>query len=70
MDHVAIGTPLGPYAQSGGMFDRSFTNGIVWVNPTTTSQTITFTSQHQNLAGTQVTTETLAPDTGDVFLAG
>jgi hypothetical protein len=70
MDHVAIGTPLGPYAQSGGMFDRSFTNGIVWVNPTTTSQTITFTSQHQNLAGAQVTTETLAPDTGDVFLAG
>jgi len=69
-DHVAIGTPLGPYAQSGELFDRSFTNGVVWVNPGTTSQTVTFTTQHLNLAGAQVMTESIAPDTGDVFLQG
>ena len=69
-DHVAIGTPLGAFTQSGQLFGRSFTNGVVWVNPNTTPATVTFTTQHQNLAGTQVTTETLAPDTGDVFLQG
>jgi hypothetical protein len=31
---------------------------------------VTFTTQHLNLAGTEVMTETLAPDTGDVFLQG
>jgi len=69
-DHVAIGTPLGAYTQSGGLFGRTFTNGEVWVNPNSTPATITFTTQHLNLAGTQVTSETLAPDTGDVFLQG
>ena len=69
-DHVAIGTPLGPFAQSGLLFSRAFTNGVVWVNPNSTPATIRFTSLHRNLAGSEVTTETLAPNTGDVFLLG
>jgi hypothetical protein len=69
-DHVAIGTPLGAYVQSGSLFGRSFTNGVVWVNPNSTPQTVTFTAQHLNLAGVEVTSETLAPNTGDVFLQG
>jgi hypothetical protein len=69
-DHVAIGTPLGPYTQSGGLFRRSFTNGAVWVNPNSTPATVTFGTPMENLAGSQVTSETLAPDTGDVFIQG
>ena len=69
-DHVAIGTPLGAYAQSGSLYGRSFTNGEVWVNPSNSPATVTFTTQHLNLAGAQVTSETLAPNTGDVFLQG
>ena len=69
-DHVAIGTPLGAFTQSGLLFERSFSNGIVAVNPNSTPATITFTSQYINLAGAQVTSETLAPNTGDVFLNG
>ncbi len=69
-DHVAIGTPLGAYTQNGSLFERSFTNGIVAVNPNNTPATITFATPYRNLAGTEVTTETLAPNTGDVFLAG
>jgi hypothetical protein len=69
-DHVAIGTPLGAFAQSGALYDRSFSNGVVWVNPSSSPVTITFSAQHLNLAGAQVTSETLAPDTGDVFLQG
>lgn len=69
-DHVNIGAPLGPYTQNGSIFERSFTNGIVAVNPTTTAATITFGSTYTNLDETEVTSETLAPDTGDVFLIG
>jgi Hypothetical glycosyl hydrolase family 15 len=69
-DHVAIGTPLGAYIQSGSLFGRSFTNGVVWVNPNSTPSTVTFSAQHLNLAGVEVTSETLAPNTGDVFLQG
>jgi Hypothetical glycosyl hydrolase family 15 len=69
-DHVAVGTPLGAYSQNGSLFERSFTNGIVAVNPNKTAATITFGTPYKNLAGTEVTTETLAPDTADVFLAG
>ena len=58
----------GPIATS--LFERSFSNGIVAVNPNKTAATITFTTPYRNLAGTEVTTETLAPDTADVFTAG
>jgi hypothetical protein len=67
-DHVNIGTPLGPYAQNGTLYERSFTNGIVAVNPNSTPATITFAGNYTNLDGTVVTSEVLAPDSGDVFL--
>jgi hypothetical protein len=69
-DHVAIGTPNGAYLHSGLLFGRSFTNGDVWVNPNSSPATVTFSAPHTNLAGLQVTSETLAPNTGDVFLQG
>jgi hypothetical protein len=67
-DHVDIGMPLGPYAQDGSLYERSFTNGIVAVNPTSAPATITFAGSYTNLDGTVLTSETLAPDSGDVFL--
>jgi hypothetical protein len=67
-DHVNIGTPLGAYAQNVNLYERSFSNGIVAVNPTSTPQTITFAGNYVNLDGTVVTSETIAPDSGDVFL--
>jgi Hypothetical glycosyl hydrolase family 15 len=69
-DHVNIGAPLGHYGQNGSIFERSFTNGIVAVNPTSTAATITLGSTYVNLDGTAVTSETLQPDSGDVFLLG
>jgi len=67
-DHVNIGIPSGPYAQNGSLYERSFSNGIVAVNPTSAPATITFAGTYTNLDGTAVTSETLAPDSGDVFL--
>ena len=67
-DHVNIGTPLGAFSQNGSLYERSFSNGIVAVNPTDAPATITFAGNYTNLDGTVLTSETLAPDSGDVFL--
>jgi hypothetical protein len=67
-DHVNIGTPLGAFTQSGNLYERSFSNGIVAVNPNSTPATITFAGTYTNLDGTALTSETLAPNSGDVFL--
>jgi Hypothetical glycosyl hydrolase family 15 len=66
-DNVAIGTPTGAYSQVGGAYKRSFTNGIVAVNPGSSPVTIQLGSSLINLSGAHVTSETLAPHTGDVF---
>jgi Hypothetical glycosyl hydrolase family 15 len=69
-DHINIGTPLGPYAKVGGLYQRSFTNGIVVVNPTTAAATLNLSATYTNLDGSLVTSETFAPDTADIFLLG
>lgn len=66
-DNVAIGTPTGAYSQVGGAYKRSFTNGIVAVNPGNSPVTIQLGSSLINLSGAHVTSETLAPHTADIF---
>ncbi len=66
-DNVAIGTPTGGYSLSGGVYRRSFTNGIVAVNPGNSPVTVNLGSSLINLSGSHVTSETLAPHTGDIF---
>jgi hypothetical protein len=67
-DNVAIGTPTGAYAQVGGAYRRSFTNGLVVVNPSSSPVTVSLGSTMINLSGAHVASETLAPHTGDVLL--
>jgi hypothetical protein len=67
-DHVAIGTPTGAMSNSGNLYKRTFTNGIVAVNPGTSSATIQLGGTYRNLAGKSVSSETLAPDTADIFV--
>jgi hypothetical protein len=67
-DHVAIGMPSGAMTSSGGIYRRTFTSGIVAVNPGTSSATISLGGSFKNLAGKTVTSETLAPHTGEIFV--
>jgi hypothetical protein len=67
-DHVAIGNPTDAFSKVGGLYERSFTNGISAVNPTGSSATINLGGSYKNLNGQTVTSETLAPNTGDVFI--
>ena len=66
--NVAIGTPTTAYAKIGGVYKRSFTNGIVLVNPTKTSQTVSLGGTFVDLNGTTRSSITLAPNTGDVMV--
>jgi hypothetical protein len=67
-DHAAIGTPTGAMSNSGNLYKRTFTNGIAAVNPGTSAVTIQLGGTHINLAGKSVSSETLAPDTADIFV--
>jgi hypothetical protein len=67
-DHVNPGTPTGPYALTGGVYVRRFTNGLAIVNPSkTNSYTFALGSTYKNLQGQYMSSATLPPDTGDVF---
>ena len=67
-DGVAIGRPIDSYSMQGGVYQRIFTNGVAIVNPGTVPVSVVFGTPFRNLDGTTVTHETLAPDSGDVFV--
>jgi hypothetical protein len=69
-DHVAIGTPTKAFAKVGDVYERTFTNGIAAVNPTGSPAAISLGGSYKNLNGQTVTSETLAPNSGDVFIKG
>jgi hypothetical protein len=55
-------------SNSGNLHKRTFTNGIAAVNPGTSAVTIQLGGTYINLAGKSVSSETLAPDTADIFV--
>ena len=67
-DNVAIGTPTGAYTQSGGAYRRTFTNGVVVVNPGSSPVSVSLGASLINLSGAHVSSETLAPHTADIFI--
>ncbi len=67
-DTVAIGTPVGAYTTSGSAYVRTFSHGFAVVNPGTTTVTVSFGKAYVNLDGKVMTSEALAPHTGDVLV--
>ena len=68
---LPIGDPTGPYYQSGGVFGRNYTGGLVLVNPTDsgTSYTVSLGGTYRTPGGQVVTSVTLAPKTGTILIA-
>lgn len=64
LDGVNLGTPTAAYTQSGNAFERTFTRGMVLANPSTSSLQVQVPPGYATLAGTPVSTVTLAADTG------
>jgi Hypothetical glycosyl hydrolase family 15 len=67
-DHLAIGTPTGAYSQSGGIYRRTFTLGIVAVNPGTSAATISLGGSYHNLQGNIVTSMSIPAHSGEIFI--
>ncbi len=65
--HVALGRPLGSYANVGGVYMRDFAAGKVLVNPTTASVSIPLGGAYVDLSGQLVTSITMAPHTGQIL---
>jgi hypothetical protein len=64
---VPIGVPSGAYAKVGGVYQRTFTNGRVLVNPTTASVSVSLGASYTNLDGATVTSVNLAPHTAQIL---
>jgi hypothetical protein len=64
---VQIGDPTGAYAKVGGVYQRTFTNGRVLVNPTTASVTVSLGGSYKNLDGGTVSSVTLAPHAAQIL---
>ena len=66
-DDLDVGQPTGPYAKVNGVYRRNFTGGIAFVNPTAVPVTVTLPRAYTDLDGAEVTSVTLAPNTGEVL---
>jgi hypothetical protein len=67
--NIDIGRAVEAYHKAAGLYQRRFERGIVVVNPTTVSATITLPVPHVDLQGRTVTTLTMGPNTGQVLRA-
>ena len=64
---TAIGAPTGPYGKNGGVYQRTFTNGKVLVNPTTTAVTVSLGGTYTMLSGATLSTVVMAPHSGAIL---
>jgi len=67
IDQFDIGTPTGSYTYSGGVYRRSFTGGLVLVNPSQTTVTVSLGATYKAWDGTSYSSVTLAPGVGKVL---
>jgi len=70
-----IGTPTETHPTTddylkNGVYQRTFTNGITIINPTTTTQTTTLPTSYQTPTGTTTTQITLPPNTATILTRG
>lgn len=68
LNRVDLGSPGRPYSRSGGIYLRSFSRGLVLVNPTPTTHTLVLRSRnYRNLAAKPVRSVTLAPSSAEIL---
>ena len=67
LNHISLGAPAGPYAKLGGVYQRTFSRGLVLVNPTGSSVTVPLGATYRTLSGTTVQSVTLAPNKAEIL---
>jgi hypothetical protein len=68
--HLALGSPTGLYTHTGGVYQRSFSNGRVVVNPSTATVRLALGTTCRTPSGASVTSLTLAPHTAQILTLG
>ncbi|MDX6324655.1 MAG: hypothetical protein QOK15_1009 [Nocardioidaceae bacterium] len=64
-----IGVPTGAYAKVGGVYQRTFTNGRVLVNPTKVTVTVPLDKTYTTTSGNAVQSVTLTPNDAEILTA-
>ena len=67
LTNLDLGNATSTYTKTQNIYQRTFTNGRVLVNPSTTSYTITLGGTLHTLNGTAITSITLAPHTAAIL---
>jgi hypothetical protein len=67
---LPIGSPTGPYTVSGGVYERSFTNGKAIVNPTGAPVTVALGGTYVRPDGTTTTSVVLGAYQSEILTAG
>jgi hypothetical protein len=65
--HLPLGAPTGAYAKVGGVYQRSFSNGRVLVNPTSSNVTVALGGTFRTSDGATVTSLTMRAHTGQIL---
>lgn len=67
--HLAIGQPVGQFTKLNGVYQRSFTQGIVLVNPGKTSVPVHLATAYYDVNGNPLTSFSMAPESGEILTA-
>lgn len=68
-DSVDVGAPTGAYVRTGNLYLRSFSKGLVIVNPTTSTASIGLPQLYRDVDRVLVGSVTLSPNTARILLA-
>lgn len=68
--HLPLGSPTGAYTHSGGVYQRSFGNGRVLVNPSTATVRLALGATYRTPSGSSVTSVTLPPHAAQILTLG
>jgi hypothetical protein len=68
-EHVNVGAPTGAYTKNGSVYQRSFTQGMALVNPTSSTNSVSLSQTYCDLNGSKVNSVTLGPDGAEVLYA-
>jgi hypothetical protein len=67
LDGLRIGAPSAPYAKVGGVYQRTYSNGRVLVNPTKVAVTVSLGGTFTTTTGKTVTSLTLLPNEAEIL---
>jgi hypothetical protein len=66
-EHVNVGLPTSSYAKVGNVYQRTFSQGLALVNPTTSTSRVTLSRPMCDIDGVRQSAVTLRPGGADIF---